>query len=164
MQKEHIHSFLLRNLCWNGTFLLLKKNPKHTPVIKVANKEKRFSVFTDVYGSINLPDTRRQSKLVDGANVQTQSLQHQVPLTWNKGVMSQARKQATKFTESCSNSALQGCNLGTVSCSLPESPAWSCWKSLSDALQAAHYCTSQDVDRTAGWDVVSGVDLRTNVW
>lgn len=73
--EEHIPSFLLKK----G-----KKNLKHIPVIKVANKEKRFSVFTNVHGSINLLDARRQAKFIDSPGGQTESLQPQVPLTWNK--------------------------------------------------------------------------------
>lgn len=96
MQEENIQSFLLRILCWKETFLLLRKYPKHTPVIKVANKEKRFPVFADVHSGVNLPDVGRQAKLIDCANVQPKPLQHQVPLTWNNRVVSQARKHATK--------------------------------------------------------------------
>lgn len=59
------------------------------PVINVAYKEKCFPVFTDVHGSINLPDSGGKAELMDGTNVQPKPLHCQVPLAWKNRVVSQ---------------------------------------------------------------------------
>lgn len=169
MQEEHIQSFLPRTLHWNGTFFNLKRNPKtHTcnrsrPQRKTFFRIHRRAQQHQPAGRETASQAQRWCQCADGvpAAPSTSDLEQESRVT---GKETSHDKVTAEFTESCSSSAPQACNLGTVSCSLPGSPASSCWKALSDALQAAHYRTGQDVDRTAGWDVVSGVDLSTDVW
>lgn len=59
------------------------------PVINIAYKEKCFPVFTNVHGSINLPDSGGKAELMDGTNVQLEPLHCQVLFTWKNRVVSQ---------------------------------------------------------------------------
>lgn len=68
------------------------------PVINIAYKEKCFPVFTDVHGSVNLPDSGGKAELVDGTNVQLKPLHRKVPLTWKNSRVTNS-KRATSTAE-----------------------------------------------------------------
>lgn len=63
---------------------------KKLPVVKFSCEEDCFSIFTDIHGSVNLPDSRGEAVLVDGARAtfHLKLLNHPVLMTWKNTAVS----------------------------------------------------------------------------